>query len=116
MTNTTPYNAITNQPYKGMNAAKLSAHELWAGFHQWQSKGLAVKKGERGTMITVILTVLDKKTGQPKQVPTAAYVFHAGQVEPLKDFKQPPAGKATHAHHTHQTGNTHAEQHAEKEV
>jgi antirestriction protein ArdC len=85
---TQPYNAVTNKPYLGGNASLLAGHELWAGLKQWNSKGLSVKKGERGTRITVLFTVTDKN-GNLKTVPRNAFVFHAGQVEPTRSPELP---------------------------
>jgi antirestriction protein ArdC len=83
-----PYNAVTNKPYQGGNASLLAGHELWAGFHQWKDKGLSVKKGEKGTRITALITVTDKN-GNKKTLPRPAYVFHAGQVEATRSPELP---------------------------
>ena len=86
-----PINAVTNKPYQGGNASKLAHAELWAGFHQWLSQGLCVKKGEKGTHIAVFAEHIDPKTKNKRTMVKTAVVFHAGQVEPVKQRTTAPA-------------------------
>lgn len=96
---TQPYNPITDKPYLGGNIARLAHAECWAGFNQWLTKGLAVKKGEKGTQIITLITVTNK-AGKTQQVPRTLTVFHAGQVEAAKPRTERTPSR-THADHTH---------------
>ena len=79
-----PRNALTGKKYRGANA-------LWLGlqgfshvgtYKQWQELKAQVRKGEKGTSITVPLPIKDKETGEKKGLFfRAATVFDASQVD-----------------------------------
>lgn len=57
-----PHNAVTGKSYRGINSLLLwiaadkrgYLTQVWAGFKQWQEKGAAVRKGEKGTIICYV--------------------------------------------------------------
>lgn len=101
-----PYNAVTGNPYKGLNALYLHlfspySDPRWATFKQAESEGWQVQKGAKGFMINFVKThdlrtkldenkrpVLDEK-GQPVKIKvelsnpivTKAWVFNAEQIK-----------------------------------
>lgn len=99
-----PYNAVTGNPYKGLNALYLHLfspyHDpRWATFKQAESEGWQVKKGAKGFMINFVKThdfrtKLDEnkrpviENGQPVKIKvqlanpivTKAWVFNAEQI------------------------------------
>ncbi|ERM83036.1 hypothetical protein P872_06065 [Rhodonellum psychrophilum GCM71 = DSM 17998] len=103
---TKPYNAVTNQAYKGLNSLYLQMFTpfedpRWATFKQAQSQGWQVEKGAKGMFINFVKTheyypkrdekgrpVLDEK-GMPVKVRTEltspiitkAWVFNAEQIK-----------------------------------
>jgi len=68
-------NSVTNNRYRGINqlmlsfksASKKYKNNIWAGYHQWQSLGAQVKKGETGTGVIFYkpAVYVSKKTGNP---------------------------------------------------
>lgn len=101
-----PTNAVSNEPYRGVNILALWAEAtargyptaLWAGYKQWQSLGAQVRSGERGTMIVFYRRVEPEgdELGLevlPRYVCRAYWVFNAGQVdkfEPALPPERPP--------------------------
>ncbi|RZK79588.1 MAG: DUF1738 domain-containing protein, partial [Pedobacter sp.] len=56
-----PYNAVTSNPYKGLNALYLHLFSpyqdpRWATFKQAESEGWQVQKGAKGFMINFVKT------------------------------------------------------------
>lgn len=108
-----PYNAVTNQAYKGLNSLYLQMFSpfedpRWATFKQSQAQGWQVEKGAKGMYINFVKTheyypkrdnagkpVLDE-TGKPLKVRTTldspivtkAWVFNAEQIKGI-----PPLAK-----------------------
>lgn len=110
---TAPFNAATGQSYRGVNNwwLELQGHQdpRWMTYHQAQSLGAQVRKGEKGTHVEYWKwreqrSVLDD-TGKPKlddngqeqrewvrlQKPKMfqAVVFNAGQIDGLAPFIAP---------------------------
>ncbi len=111
-----PYNAVTNQAYKGLNSLYLQMFTpfedpRWATFKQAHSQGWQVKKGAKGMAINFVKThefypkrdeqgkpVLDqngkplkvRRTLNPPMV-TKAWVFNAEQIKGLPPLEKQPA-------------------------
>jgi antirestriction protein ArdC len=85
-------NYISGKPYKGINRILLamSGHQtpLWATFNQWADKGGKVRKGEKGTRITLYkpISITDKDSGEERAVPLLRTftVFNAEQVDGIE--------------------------------
>ena len=79
-----PVNALTRNKYRGMNSLFLTmiGGTHFATYNQWGELGAQVRKGERGTKITVPMPVKDKVTGEAAGIYwKGATVFSAGQVD-----------------------------------
>jgi antirestriction protein ArdC len=94
-----PVNAVTHQPYHGVNVLILSFEALqrkwpnqWASFQQWRERGASVKKGEHGVPIVFYSPVQiqdfeededGKKTTVVKTIPVFRYstVFNLTQAD-----------------------------------
>ena len=114
-----PHNAITNKPYRGINALNLTLvadskgynDPRWMTYNQAADKGYQVRKGERGTLIEYwkfyeeknVLDekgkpVIDEETGKPKKErfklnpprPFRAVVFNAQQIDNVPEWKNEP--------------------------
>ncbi len=86
---TAPYNALTGVPYTATNADKLEAlgfeNPAFCTFRQALELGRVVRKGQTAAAkLTRVVTVKDKKTGQPKRVAKAFAVFHVSQLGELE--------------------------------
>ena len=91
--NTIPYNKVTGVEYKGRNIAILLSRgyesQEWATYLQWNEKGYAVKKGEKGTSCLTfgttgkIDTKKDNNTGSKESYAKAFTVFNIAQVEKI---------------------------------
>ncbi len=85
----TPTNYTTEKEYTGGNVFTLLdskyADQRWATYRQWKLAGFQVQKGQKGFKLTKIVTVEDKKTGEPKKVPRSFTVFNIEQVKEIKD-------------------------------
>ena len=89
-----PYNRTTGELYRGKNILRLCMVEAergwetapgWAGYRQWVEHGRVVRKGEHATIIFTMVTVPDRKTGEPKAVPgKPRRVFHFAQTVELE--------------------------------
>ena len=55
----------------------------WAGYGQWQAAGRQVRKGEKSTAIVMMKTIVDKKTGEKKAIPSSTRVFNIAQTDPV---------------------------------
>jgi len=79
-----PRNALTGKKYRGLNAfwLGLKGFSFVGTYKQWQELGAQVRKGEKGTSITVPLPIKDKETGEQKGLFfRAASVFDSSQVD-----------------------------------
>jgi antirestriction protein ArdC len=85
-----PVNGVTGKEYRGANRFILMIASFmkgtddprWAGFSQAKKVGLAVKKGEKGTLIWVPLIAKDKITKEERLVGFRYdHVFHASQLD-----------------------------------
>jgi antirestriction protein ArdC len=101
-----PVNAITHEPYRGVNILSLwidaMANEFqtpyWAGYQQWQSIDAQVRSGERGSMIVFYRKVEPRDNeleliDLPRYLARAYWVFNAAQVDgylpPVPPARQP---------------------------
>jgi antirestriction protein ArdC len=108
-----PYNAVTNQPYKGLNSLYLQMFTpfedpRWATFKQAQSQGWQVEKGAKGMVINFVKThdyylkrdekgnqVFDEN-GKPVRIRkelsspiiTKAWVFNAEQIKGISPLEK----------------------------
>ena len=86
-----PTNAKTGNQYTNGNVFKLLetgyTDQVWATYRQWIELGYQVQKGEKGTRLTKIVTVINKQaTGddnKKKSVPRGFTVFNIAQVEKI---------------------------------
>lgn len=111
---TLPYNAVTNNAYKGLNSLYLNlfspfSDPRWATFKQADSQGWHVNKGSKGFMINYVKTheqrtLLDPISGKPmkdahgmpiqqsvklqKPIITTAWVFNAEQITGIPPLTQ----------------------------
>lgn len=102
---TSPINAITGKPYRGINVWLLFASETmftdprWLTFKQAQDAGGSVKRGEKGTLVVFwkMIETQDESVKEPgkmvkKRIPLLRYytVFNVEQCENLnlKKIKQ----------------------------
>jgi antirestriction protein ArdC len=86
-------NFISQKPYQGINRLMLGLSSMingfdtpvWASFKQWQSLGVNVRKGEKGTKIVFFSPVTKecKVTGnlESYNLLKSYYVFNASQVD-----------------------------------
>lgn len=85
---TLPTNAKTGNAYSGGNIFELLQTEytdqVWATYRQWQELGYQVQKGEKGTRLIKMVTVINKKAkddeAKKKNVPRGFTVFNIAQV------------------------------------
>jgi antirestriction protein ArdC len=89
-----PINAITNEPYRGVNILSLWIDGItrefptgyWGSYRQWQSIDAQVRAGERGCMI-VFYKKVEAKDNElellelPRYLARAYWVFNAAQVD-----------------------------------
>lgn len=83
-----PINAKTGNPYTGGNIAELIEAgfdtQIFATYRQWQELGYQVQKGEKGTRLIKMVTVINKKAkddeAKKKNVPRGFTVFNIAQV------------------------------------
>ena len=100
-----PHNAISKTAYRGINILNLwltsqeqgYASPEWATFKQWQEKGAAVRKGEKGSMIVYYKTfdVVEADDGAEKRkgfMARPSWVFNASQVEGYQPKTEPRPG------------------------
>ncbi len=84
----TPTNYTTKKEYTGGNIFSLLdtpfTDQRWATYRQWKSAGFQVQKGQKGIRLTKIVTIDDKKTGEPKKVPRGFTVFNIEQVKEIE--------------------------------
>lgn len=93
-TNTLPRNAVTKQPYRGVNTLSLwVATELtqcapqFASYRQWASIGAQVRKGEKGHLVvffkefSVEPAAEDADDNGRRRVARASWVFSSSQVD-----------------------------------
>lgn len=103
-----PVNAVTRQPYHGMNVLFLSFEaqqrkwpNQWASFQQWKEHGASVRKGEHGVPIAFYSPVQiqdveedtqGNKTFVVKTIPVFRYstVFNIAQVDNPPPVPPPP--------------------------
>jgi len=66
-------NATTGKAYTGGNITELIAAGFqsneWATYKQWQSEGLQVQRGQKGTRITKMVKIICNKEQKDKLVP-----------------------------------------------
>ena len=77
---TVPTNAVTGNPYRGLNALFLGLMGVqWAaGYKQWQSIGAQVVEGGKSVAITAPMPIKDKE--DPTKI--AALLFRAAAIFP----------------------------------
>ena len=86
-----PTNAKTGNAYSGGNIFELLqtgyTDQVWATYRQWQELGLQVQKGEKGTRLIKMVSVINKKAkddeAKKKSVPRGFTVFNIAQVEKI---------------------------------
>lgn len=92
---TVPTNAVTGNPYRGLNALFLGLIGVqWAaGYKQWQSIGAQVVEGGKSVAITAPMPIKDKE--DPTKI--AALLFRAAAIFPSSQVTgwQPPAVEGT---------------------
>lgn len=92
-----PANALTRQPYHGINILSLWCAEQargfvqsrWATYRQWSQLGAQVRRGEKGTCVIFYKDLPAPDPGHPgshdddhpRFVARASYVFNAAQVD-----------------------------------
>lgn len=89
-------NYVSGKAYRGINRILLAmsgfSTPVWATFNQWADKGGTVRKGEKGTRITLYkpISITDKDSGEERAVPLLRtfVVFNAEQVDGI-EFKAP---------------------------
>jgi len=72
-----PVNFTTNKYYRGINILLLWSAAIeknypsdeWASFKQWQAKGEAIQKGEKGNVIVYYDTIEKEKDGEIQKIP-----------------------------------------------
>jgi len=89
-------NLISKENYKGINRLLLGMSSMsngfnspvWATYQQWQSKGVQVKKGEKGTQIVFFKPVKTETVNDQGETETGGYnvlksyfVFNASQTD-----------------------------------
>lgn len=108
---TADHNYVSGKAYRGINRILLAmsgfSSPVWATFNQWADKGGKVRKGEKGTRITLYkpITVKDAASGEDKDVPLLRTftVFNAEQIdgieftpiEPMPEAERDEACEAT---------------------
>ena len=88
---TLPTNAKTGNAYSGGNIFELLetgyTDQVWATYRQWQELGFQVQKGEKGTRLIKMVTVINKKAkddeAKKKSVPRGFTVFNIAQVQKI---------------------------------
>ena len=112
-----PYNASTNQPYRGYNNLSLvtSGYDdpRWLTFKQAQDLGYSVKKGEKGTPLMFYSFKEEKalrdESGKPikdasgntikekiersRPIVRTFYVFNAEQIQGIPPLERPPVNE-----------------------
>jgi len=92
---TVPTNAVTGNPYRGLNALFLGLMGVqWAaGYKQWQTIGAQVVEGGKSVAITAPMPIKDKD--DPTKI--AALLFRAAAIFPSSQVTgwQPPAVEGT---------------------
>ena len=84
-----PTNAKTGNAYSGGNIFELLqtgyTDQVWATYRQWQELGYQVQKGQKGTRLIKMVTVINKKAkddeAKKRSVPRGFTVFNIAQVE-----------------------------------
>lgn len=83
-----PTNYTTEKEYTGGNIFLLLdtpfTDQRWATYKQWKNAGFQVQKGQKGVRLTKIVSIDDKKTGEPKKVPRGFTVFNIDQVKEIQ--------------------------------
>lgn len=99
-----PHNPVGHYGYRGINILSLWACQQensyatpeWATFHQWQTVGAQVRKGEKGSL-TVFFKAADSSCSAAENddqqtrrhfITKAAYVFNVAQVD---GYEPPPS-------------------------
>lgn len=95
-------NALTKRQYTGINQLALSLRGMeidggkdprWLTFKQTSDNGWKIKKGSKGTRVTLWKQVVEEKELEPNEV-TAVWqkvftVFHASQIEGIGEYIPP---------------------------
>ena len=97
-----PFNFTTGNRYRGINILLLWSAAIernytsseWASFKQWQAKGAAIRKGEKGNLIVYYDTFEREDEGEIKKIPflKSSVVFNRTQLvsyEPPAPSEQP---------------------------
>jgi antirestriction protein ArdC len=98
-----PVNALTNNPYRGVNVVSLwvtaeergYTHPIFATYKQWQELGAQVRKGEKSALVIKygeyeVDPDPDREDDDGKRVyAKAAYVFNCAQVDGFTPPDQP---------------------------
>jgi len=111
-----PINAVTKRPYRGINVLILWATAeargyqsgKWATFKQWQELGAQVKKGEKSAHV-VFWKFLERdgsssedgETKKNDRIPMAKdyFIFNVEQVEGYQPTEEPKLSKAERIEH-----------------
>ena len=95
---------ISGREYSGINNLILTVKGLaldggkdprWMTFHQAEENGLRVKKGSKGTHVTLWKPIADEQ----EKVVAFFTVFHASQVDGIAEYTPPPVNEIE-AHET----------------
>ena len=99
---------ISGREYSGINTLILSVKGLeldggndlrWMTFHQAEEYGLRVKKGAKGTHVTLWKPIADEQDKVVAVVQRFFTVFHASQVDGIGEYTPPPVNEIE-AHET----------------
>jgi antirestriction protein ArdC len=122
--NSTPVNAVTRKPYRGVNVISLWAtaiecgyrSSVWATYAQWQQLGAQVRKGEESAFIvfwkfdrdteTQTNDADDNEQGHRSILARGYHVFNAEQVDgfplpPMETLPEPERNEAAEQFFSH---------------
>ena len=99
-----PFNAVSGRPYNGINTVVLTMRGLelddgtdprWATYLQAQEKGWQIKKGAKGTRVTLWKNLVLKADGEEQESKNILMqkiftVFHASQIEGIEKYSPAP--------------------------
>ena len=100
-TSSVPFNAVSGRPYNGINTVVLMMRGLelddgadprWATYLQAQEKGWQIKKGAKGTRVTLWKNLVlppeqEDQEGKTIMMHKLFTVFHASQIEGIGEYQ-----------------------------